>query len=59
MFFTSAAFASSTDTNLTTEKAQIVLTETTQSIESSDAVARDVIIIIIVTDEEIIIIVIH
>lgn len=58
MFFTTASFASTTD-NLASEKAQIVLTETNETIEMADAVARDIIVIIIITDDEIIIIVIE
>ena len=58
MFFTTATFASTTD-NLVSEKAQIVLTETNETVELADAVARDVIVIVIITDDEIIIIIIE
>ena len=58
MFFTTASFASSTD-NMVSEKAQVVLTETNETIDASEAVAKDVIVIVIITDDEIIIIIIE
>ena len=60
MFFANTTFAATTDNSSVNEKAQIVLTETNQSVDVSDAIVKaDPIIIIIVDGDTIIIIIIE
>ena len=60
IFFANTTFAATTDNSSVNEKAQIVLTETNQSVDVSDAIVKaDPIIIIIVDGDTIIIIIIE
>ena len=58
MFFANTTFASTTDNSSVNEKAQIVLSETNQSIDVSDAVLKANPIVIIIVDGDTIIIII-
>ncbi len=58
MFFANTTFASTANNSSVNEKAQIVLTETNQSIDVSDAVVKANPIIIIIVDGDTIIIII-
>lgn len=58
MFFANTTFASTTDNSSVNEKAQIVLSETNQSINVSDAVLKANPIVIIIVDGDTIIIII-
>lgn len=58
MFFANTTFAATTDNSSVNEKAQIVLTETNQSVDVSDAVTTEPTIYIIIFDDGTVIIVI-
>jgi len=58
MFFANTTFAATTDNSSVNEKAQIVLTETNQSVDVSDAVTTEPTFYIIIFDDGTVIIVI-